>query len=726
MASVKFYLEKENKSGSARISLRINCKKSPSIKISTGAKIEVNYFDKSTQRVKHENYFSAEINRHLDNLEEKALNLLTDPSKKVFTKEEIRKELKPYAEAYKDDHEINIVKEQQELYGKPYTFIDLFAGAGGFSEGLLQAEYNDKFFDFLLASDINENCELTHEARYRCQLRIKAEFLRKDITDPTFIDDLLKNLDGKQVDIVVGGPPCQSFSLAGKRKKYDKKDDLFSNYLNVIKRLRPKYFAMENVRGLLTKEKGQIKDVILNEINSIIDFEKVEQLIDFIKSINSTRNSFLIEAILYRIDMERSTEYELSAAKEEFIKSIESKFKKLTPQIVDYQTSKTDRRINTIRHGLNLLRRDKEIEVLRRQVIFEKDASYLYGDAFVDLFDLFLSDLEIDSIIKKIESGFNGLEYSIEYQEQVNEILVALTIYAGTFHDCLELLEKLTPAEMKISLVELLNQLKLYRINKPLVLNASDYGVPQSRERVVFIGCRNDQILITEIPPTVTEDEKVTIYEALYDLDFVKNNDSVDNYKSLKPQKGKTKKRLVDGTLSSKGRTFAEWSKVGRFNGRFKNKTAPFYVRNTESLVKGIKDFSRQLYNHETSNQSKGVLERLEIIRKNGDYSLAQSELEDKGLASKKRSYNLLNPDSQSSTIMTIPDDYIHYNNGRSLTVREMARLQSFDDSFVFQGKRSTGGNNRKHEVPQYTLVGNAVPPLMARAIGMEILKKIK
>jgi DNA (cytosine-5)-methyltransferase 1 len=73
-----------------------------------------------------------------------------------------------------------------------------------------------------------------------------------------------------------------------------------------------------------------------------------------------------------------------------------------------------------------------------------------------------------------------------------------------------------------------------------------------------------------------------------------------------------------------------------------------------------------------------------------------------------------------------MPDDYIHYNIPRSLTVREMARLQSFDDNFVFQGKRSTGGNKRKEEVPQYTLVGNAVPPVLARAIALEILKVIK
>jgi DNA (cytosine-5)-methyltransferase 1 len=85
----------------------------------------------------------------------------------------------------------------------------------------------------------------------------------------------------------------------------------------------------------------------------------------------------------------------------------------------------------------------------------------------------------------------------------------------------------------------------------------------------------------------------------------------------------------------------------------------------------------------------------------------------------------VLKPDGQSPTVMTIPDDYIHFSSPRALTVREMARLQSFDDSFVFQGKRSTGGNKRKFEVPQFTLVGNAVPPLMARAVAIEILKNI-
>ena len=114
------------------------------------------------------------------------------------------------------------------------------------------------------------------------------------------------------------------------------------------------------------------------------------------------------------------------------------------------------------------------------------------------------------------------------------------------------------------------------------------------------------------------------------------------------------------------------------------------------------------------------------IIAEHKDYDDAKAELKEKGLDSQKRNYVVLNPLEQSPTVCTMPDDFIHYSAYRPTTVREMARLQSFDDSFVFQGKRQTGGNNRQKEIPQYTLVGNAVPPLMARAIANTLLQHIK
>ncbi len=223
MASVNFYLEKEDKKGCSRISIRINCKKGPPVKLSTGAKVQVSNFNKEKHRVEGLDYESIGINFHLDNLKSRVEELLNNPAKKVFTKKEIKDELRSQIEAFKAEKEVSIVREQQELYGKPYTFVDLFAGAGGFSEGLLQAEHNDRFFDFLVASDINENCELTHVVRYNYQLRLNAAFLKQDITEPDFLDNLLSKVKNRNVDVVCGGPPCQSFSLAGKRKKLIKR-----------------------------------------------------------------------------------------------------------------------------------------------------------------------------------------------------------------------------------------------------------------------------------------------------------------------------------------------------------------------------------------------------------------------------------------------------------------------------------------------------------------------
>jgi DNA (cytosine-5)-methyltransferase 1 len=84
----------------------------------------------------------------------------------------------------------------------------------------------------------------------------------------------------------------------------------------------------------------------------------------------------------------------------------------------------------------------------------------------------------------------------------------------------------------------------------------------------------------------------------------------------------------------------------------------------------------------------------------------------------KKKALRVLDPDRPSPTITSMPDDLLHYSEPRTLTVRENARLQSFPDWYVFKGKYTTGGHLRKKEVPRFTQVANAVPPLVARAIG--------
>ena len=88
-----------------------------------------------------------------------------------------------------------------------------------------------------------------------------------------------------------------------------------------------------------------------------------------------------------------------------------------------------------------------------------------------------------------------------------------------------------------------------------------------------------------------------------------------------------------------------------------------------------------------------------------------------------RRGVTVLDSTTQAPTITSIPDELIHYCEPRILTVREHARIQGFPDWYKFKGKYTSGGSRRKLEVPRYTQVGNAVPPLFAEQIGLALLE---
>lgn len=91
----------------------------------------------------------------------------------------------------------------------------------------------------------------------------------------------------------------------------------------------------------------------------------------------------------------------------------------------------------------------------------------------------------------------------------------------------------------------------------------------------------------------------------------------------------------------------------------------------------------------------------------------------------KKRGVTPLKRDTICPTITSIPDDFIHYSEARILTVRENARIQSFPDDYLFLGRYTTGGERRKYDVPRYTQVANAVPPLFAEQVGLVLQEMI-
>lgn len=610
-------------------------------------------------------------------------------------------------------------------------YLDLFAGAGGFSEGFMQAYTQDKYYDFRLASDINENCELTHRVRYNKMLGLDTDFLCQDIMEDSFLPNLLQKLHGQEIDVITGGPSCQSFSLAGRRKKLDKRDDLFYHYLKVIKALRPKYFIMENVKGILTKDEGRIKERILREIRSIVDDMKMGELLTFLNDYLKPRmNASLFSCLSLKISMETSIA-DMEKLYDAYFSNLDQQLKNVTKHL-PYSISKSSTSVNTIRHGLLLLRDKEQRNEIRKQVIQLKTAAHVDNDTFVDAYNAIIETVSDENILDNILTAVDAVvQMGSGCEEDAQALKTSLEILTSTFDECIDFVrEHLSDDPKRLGFLEnLLKGIRLYNIGEPLVLLSSNYGVPQNRERVVFIGCRNDQDLITEIPATVKDEDKVKVYEALWDLNMVGNGEVATKYTTptlIKEYEPSKRLRGVQGEPEENGHLFSEWSKEGRLGHRFTFDEEPFYVLSLKDLNVNGAHQHMELFNHQTSKQNETVRERLQIIAKHKDYDEAKAELKEKGLESQKRNYVVLNPLGQSPTVCTMPDDFIHYSAYRPMTVREMARLQSFDDSFVFQGKRQTGGNNRQKEIPQYTLVGNAVPPLMARAIADTILNHIK
>ena len=611
------------------------------------------------------------------------------------------------------------------------NYLDLFAGAGGFSEGFMQAYTDDKFYDFRLASDINENCELTHRVRYNKMLGLDTDFLCQDIMEDSFLPNLMERLHGQEIDVITGGPSCQSFSLAGRRKKLDKRDDLFYHYLKVIKALRPKYFVMENVKGILTKDEGRIKERILREIRSIVDDAKMSTLLAFLNDhLKVNINEWLYDCLYTKMCME-DINADMDKLYDRYFNNLKQQLKNVTKHL-PYSVSKSNVSVNTVRHGILLLSDKKQREEIRKQVIQLKTSAHIDNDTFVDSYNAIVEAISDEKILENMLDAVDKIiEMDGGCEDDARTLKKSLEILTSTFDECIDFIREQFKSNKKVldCFENMMKEIRLYNINEPLVLLSSNYGVPQNRERVVFIGCRNDQEVITEIPSTVKEEDKVKVYEAIWDLNMIGNGEVVNTYNTptlINEYESTKRLRGVQGEPEKDGHLFSEWSRTGRLNHRFTFDEAPFYVSSMNDLNVVRKHQHMELFNHQTSCQNDKVRERLQIIAEYKDYDAAKKELKEKGLDSQKRNYVVLNPLGQSPTVCTMPDDFIHYSAYRPMTVREMARLQSFDDSFVFQGKRQTGGNNRQKEIPQYTLVGNAVPPLMARAIANTVLNHIK
>ncbi|WP_428912075.1 DNA cytosine methyltransferase [Niallia sp. Krafla_26] len=162
----------------------------------------------------------------------------------------------------------------------PIKLLDLFAGGGGFSAGFLKSSYGDLKYELIRALELDEDACNTLKSRYGSNKVIQGDITKQEVKDR-----VLK--EAKDVDIIIGGPPCQTFSLAGparsgskemrERLKNDPRNTLYKHFLEIVDAIKPPFVVFENVEGMVSKKVDtdlsqkhqQVIELICDELESL-------------------------------------------------------------------------------------------------------------------------------------------------------------------------------------------------------------------------------------------------------------------------------------------------------------------------------------------------------------------------------------------------------------------------------------------------------------------------
>ncbi len=229
------------------------------------------------------------------------------------------------------------------------------------------------------------------------------------------------------------------------------------------------------------------------------------------------------------------------------------------------------------------------------------------------------------------------------------------------------------------------------------LVDFSEYGVPQRRTRFILVGLRKDvsgrnttRDFFKEIKLNRSKflaskgfEAKTSVKEAISDL--VAQNHHVDCPDSL-----------------------------GFQSSTYKQVTSAYQSYMRRGVTSIVPD------SHRLANHNLDTIALLETLIRNEIKGRIPNEEKIK-LQIRKRSLAVLDPQEPAPTLTTHPDDFVHYCEPRIPTVREYARIQTFPDTFEFKGRYTTGGGRHCKEVPRYSQIGNAIPPLFSELAGLTL-----
>lgn len=240
-----------------------------------------------------------------------------------------------------------------------------------------------------------------------------------------------------------------------------------------------------------------------------------------------------------------------------------------------------------------------------------------------------------------------------------------------------------------------------YKVEGRLI-DFSEYGIPQKRTRFILVGIRKD--IVSQVKPSeFFRQIRMQKEEFLINKGIGLTNSLEDAISDL---------LRIKEVVSPDTKSFS----AGLYNS---------VQSNYQKLLKGNVNIGIP-DSHRFAKHNRETLRKFEFILENAEKNKTLSNELKERFNLKKRTIIPLSGKVPAPTITTLPDDYIHYCEPRIFTVREYARIQSFNDWYEFKGKYTTGGKRRTQEVPRYSQIGNAIPPLFGEQAAITLNKIIE
>lgn len=513
-----------------------------------------------------------------------------------------------------------------------HKVIDLFAGAGGLSLGFKQTGK----YEIAAAFEINQNAQNTYRKNH------SGTEVFPDVCSADFVK--LREKLGK-IDVVIGGPPCQGFSMANRQKNHviSQNNMLVKQYVRAVKELKPKAFVMENVEML----KSDVHRFYLRlDETEII---KKHSIGTIPSEILLLEGKYFSKQIAHDILDQREVKHRLWE---------EEDYKLLN---IAYRQRKNLKKCQEalFRYQKKYLKLAEKIRQYNNNGVYE-----CFNDAADAILDFFAVKIDADQFVKKIEK-------TIMIQRCLSRIK---EIYDNELQiDSFNCDNGISAVIQSYSVLEYITKmLANYTFNMG-VLNAVEFGAPQRRNRFVFIGIKKSIAKEIKMPEgTFTEGNYNTVKDAIKDIENVQT--VFDTSKDI-------------GTELTEG-------------------------YEPTSLTPLLRD-SKRLYNHIITQTRAVAKARFEALGQGENFHSLDEALKENTYTDVSRTqntiYQRLSYDKPSGTVVNVRKSmWIHPTINRAISVREAARLQTFPDSFIFCGTKDS----------QYQQVGNAVPPILAKAIA--------